>query len=278
MYMRPPKQGLKGVRPGQLLRLLKPVYGRPDAPRAWYEELAKVLVQEIGFSKSQIDPAMFMLRDKQGALVGCMIVHVDDLMVCHDGSTFATQAVERLGKRFPFGTWENVSEKPSGVTYCGKEIKIVKDNEGEYISLSQNAFLDGRLQEMEIAKERRKSPESLATPEEMANYRSVVGSLQWLATQSRPDLCFETNQLQKRISDLRVSDLIRANKAVREADSNRMQIVFRDLGRDAQLVVYTDAGLYCTQVSALRLTRESVKIFYCQTGPSVLCIPRRARW
>ncbi|CAE7476031.1 RE1 [Symbiodinium microadriaticum] len=277
MYMRPPKQGLKGVGPGQLLRLLKPVYGRPDAPRAWYEELAKVLVQEIGFSKSQIDPAMFMLRNQQGVLVGCMIVHVDDLMVCHDGSTFATQAVERLGKRFPFGTWENVSEKPSGVTYCGKEIKIVKDNSGEYVSLSQNAFLDGRLQEMEIAKERRKSPESLATPEEMANYRSVVGSLQWLATQSRPDLCFETNQLQKRISDLRVCDLIRANKAVREADSNRMQIVFRDLGRDAQLVVYTDAGLYSSvgveiderECEDLLLSDKSKRLVYSQKGAVV---------
>ena len=35
MYMRQPKQGLSGLVPGQLLRLLKPVYGRPDAPRAW---------------------------------------------------------------------------------------------------------------------------------------------------------------------------------------------------------------------------------------------------
>ncbi|OLP95566.1 putative ubiquitin-like-specific protease 2A [Symbiodinium microadriaticum] len=237
-------RGLQGVKQGQLLRLLKPVYGRPDAPRAWYEELAKVLVHELGFIKSQIDPAVFMLRNKDGSLIGCMVVHVDDLMVCHDGSDYAVRVIDKLGKRFPFGTWENVYEKPEGVTYCGKEIKIVKDNDGEHISLSQNAFLDGRLQEMEIAKERRKSLESLATPEEMANYRSVVGSLQWLATQSRPDLCFETNQLQKRIADLRVHDLFRANKAVREADKNRMQIMFRNLGKDAQLVVYTDAGLY----------------------------------
>ena len=130
---------------------------------------------------------------------------------------------------------------------------------------------------MEIAKERRKSPESVATPEEMANYRSVVGSLQWLATQSRPDLCFETNQLQKKISDLRVSDLIRANKAVREADSNRMQIVFRDLGRDAQLVVYTDAGLYSSvgveiderECEDLLLSDKSKRLVYSQKGAIV---------
>ena len=32
MFMRQPKQGLKGMRPGQIIKLLKPVYSRPDAP------------------------------------------------------------------------------------------------------------------------------------------------------------------------------------------------------------------------------------------------------
>ena len=94
MFMKPPKQGLKGVKPNQLLRLLKPVYGRPDAPRAWYEELARVLTEELGFCKSLVDPAVFMLRNPQGVLIGLMVVHVDDLMVCHDGSEHACKAVE----------------------------------------------------------------------------------------------------------------------------------------------------------------------------------------
>ena len=32
MFMRQPKQELRGLKPGQLLKLLKPVYGRPDPP------------------------------------------------------------------------------------------------------------------------------------------------------------------------------------------------------------------------------------------------------
>ena len=244
MYMKPPKQGLKGVKSNQLLRLLKPVYGRPDAPRAWYEELARVLTGELGFCKSAIDPAVFMLRDGQGLMVGLMVVHVDDLMVCHDGSEFARQAVEALAKRFPFGTWDRVADKACGVTYCGKEIRFREDAGKPSIILSQDGFIDGRLEEMEIDRERRKVPEQYASDEERAEYRSIVGSLQWLATQSRPDISFETNQLQKRIADLRVADLIRANKAVREAKQNRMRLVFEDLGKDAELIVYSDAGLY----------------------------------
>ena len=244
MYMKPPKQGLAGVKPNQLLRLLKPVYGRPDAPRAWYEELARVLSGELGFCKSCIDPAVFMLRDPKGILVGAMVVHVDDLMFCHDGSEMGKRVAEKLANRFPFGTWDRVAEKPCGVTYCGKEIRLQSEAGRKQVVLSQDGFIDGRLEEMEVSRERRRRPEMYATEEERGNFRSVVGSLQWLATQSRPDLAFETNQLQKRIADLRVADLIRANKAVKEAKLHRMRIVFEDLGRDAELVVYSDAGLY----------------------------------
>ena len=284
MYMRPPKQGLKGVKSSQILRLLKPVYGRPDAPRAWYEELARVLTTEMGFTKSNIDPAMFMLRDDNGSLVGCMVVHVDDLMVCHDGSDFAAGIVDKLGKRFPFGTWDNVAEKQSGVTYCGKEIRLIQHQGEESISLSQDGFVDGRLQEMEVLKDRRQDPESFATEEEKANFRSVVGSLQWLSTQSRPDLSFETNQLQKRIADLRVHDLLRANRAVKEVSRNRMQLVFKNLGRDAQLVVYTDAGLYSSvgvdidekEAEDILQSEKSKRLVYSQKGAVVGFVKRDA--
>ena len=206
-----------------------------------------------------------------------MVVHVDDLMVCHDGSDFAASVVNKLGKRFPFGTWDNVAEKQSGVTYCGKEIRLIQHQGEESISLSQDGFVDGRLQEMEVLKDRRQDPESFATEEEKANFRSVVGSLQWLSIQSRPDLSFETNQLQKRIADLRVHDLLRANRAVKEVSRNRMQLVFKNLGRDAQLVVYTDAGLYSSvgveidekEAEDILQSEKSKRLVYSQKGAVV---------
>ena len=282
MYMRPPKQGLRGVMPGQLLKLLKPVYGRPDAPRAWYEELARILCQELHFEKSFVDPAMFMLRNPSGKLVGLMIVHVDDVMVCHDGSPFALETVERLRKRFPFGTWQRVCEQSSGISYCGKEIKVV-NREGEtQITLAQNGFIDGRLQPMEVPKCRKAQPESCATDEERTNYRSIVGSLQWLVTQSRPDLAFEVNQLQKRVSDLRVHDLLRANQAVREVVQHRMEIVFKNLGPDAEMIAYTDAGLYSSvgvelherEVDDLLQSGRDKRLVYSQKGAMVGFVKR----
>ncbi len=65
MYMRQPKQGLPGLVPGQLLKLLKSVYGRPDAPRAWYNELARVLEKELGFQRVQLTQQCFILEMKK---------------------------------------------------------------------------------------------------------------------------------------------------------------------------------------------------------------------
>ena len=106
------------------------------------------------------------------------MVHVDVVMICHDGSSAGIEAAEKLHKPFPFA-WNQVAKEEAGVCYCGKEIKVV--------------IRDG---------------ETCVT---------LGGSLQWLAVQNRPDLAFECNQLQKRVSDLRVRDLHRANRAVKDA-------------------------------------------------------------
>ncbi|CAE7294476.1 RE1 [Symbiodinium natans] len=282
MFMRQPKQGLPGLKPGQLLKLLKPVYGRPDAPRAWYDELSRILETELGFSKCQADPAMFALRDGAGALRGLMIVHVDDVMIAHDGSTQGANMVEALCARFPFGTWMKVSEQPCGVSYCGKEIKLDSRDGEQCIILTQNAFIDGRLQPMQISGARAKELDCPATDTEKTDFRSVVGSLQWLTVQSRPDVAFECNQLQKRVSDLRVRDLLRANKAVKEVIRNRFEIVFKSLGHDAELVTFHDAGLYSSvgvelderECEDLLQQGHEKKLVYSQKGACVGFVKR----
>ena len=244
MYMRQPKQGLKGMVPGQILRLIKSVYGRPDAPRAWYNELSRILEAEMPFVRSQVDPAMFFLRDSRQRLTGVLVIHVDDLMICHDGSEHSKHAVESLRMRFPFGAWERVADKKEGVTYCGKEIKIVGEASERKVTLSQNGFIDGRLQPIQVDAQRREYVDDRVTPDERTDYRSVVGSLQWLATQSRPDVAFEVNQLQKRVGDLRVGDLLRANRCVREVCKHRQSLEFQNLGTEVEVVAFHDAGLY----------------------------------
>ncbi len=140
---------------------------------------------------------MFYLRNEEGVLCGLMIVHVDDLMLATDDSEWSAGVTERLRGRFPFGTWQNVAQEPAGVTYCGKEIKVKNDGVEDFITLAQRGFIEGRLECIQVHKERIKLIDERVTEEERTDYRSVVGSLQWLASQTRPDIAFEVNQLQK---------------------------------------------------------------------------------
>ena len=43
---------------------------------------------------------MFTLRDKQGKLRGLMIVHVDDVMYCHDGGELGKQVEQDMTNDF----------------------------------------------------------------------------------------------------------------------------------------------------------------------------------
>lgn len=228
----------------QILRLRRPVYGRPDAPRAWYEQISKFIMGDMGFERSILDPALFVHRDNQGNPNGMLVLHVDDLMVATDGGEQIESAVSRLFNRFPFGEWDLVKDCAHGVTYCGKEIKVGFDNGERTIVLGQKGFSEGRLETVPIQKERKQTPDSEVTEEERSDFRSVLGSLQWLSTQSRPDISFGVNQLQKRVNCLTVRDLEAANKLVRVVKQNESSITFRNLGKDVAVVSWHDAGLY----------------------------------
>lgn len=244
LYMYPPERGLPGVSSDQILRLKRPVYGRPDAPRAWYEQLAGFITGEMGFQKSILDPALFVHRKEDGTPDGLIVLHVDDLMVATDGGETVENAVKLLCERFPFGEWGLVEKQAGGVTYCGKEIVVETKDDERVINLRQRGFVEGRLESVPIPKERRENPNAKAPPEEISDFRSVLGALQWLSTQSRPDISFMVNQLQKRVNMLEVKDLEVANQIVRIVKRNEVSIVFRNLGEDVAIVAYHDAGLY----------------------------------
>ena len=61
IYLRPPRnRPLKGVIPGVLLRVRSSVYGLPDAPRAWWEEVTSFF-GSLGWTHCRMDVA-FMVK------------------------------------------------------------------------------------------------------------------------------------------------------------------------------------------------------------------------
>lgn len=78
VYMRPPP-GMEGlVKPGNVLRLIKAIYGLKQSPRAWYHKLSTTL-NGRGFVKSEADHTLFTLTSKQWIIV--ILIYVDDIII-----------------------------------------------------------------------------------------------------------------------------------------------------------------------------------------------------
>ena len=96
----------------------------------------------------------------------------------------------------------------------------------------------------ELSADRKKEKDNQLTDNELKSYRKIVGSLNWVATTSRPDMCFEVVELSTHFKNATVRDMINANKAVRKLQTNDYEIVYPALVFDEELriVLYSDSA------------------------------------
>eukprot|EP00959_Pyramimonas_sp_CCMP1952_P102379 2141651-Pyramimonas_sp.AAC.1 len=88
--MEQPPQGLPGLQPGQVLRIVTGIFGLAPAPRQWRATLKNALLKVELVSKegrkfhlfqSLVDPASFVGHGSDGTLRAIVCVHVDDLLI-----------------------------------------------------------------------------------------------------------------------------------------------------------------------------------------------------
>ncbi len=192
--------------PQEILKLLKGAYGRVDAPYLWYMELKKGL-EELKFIPSPFDPCTFVLpHPKTGQTEGLIGIHVDDGLCC--GSAYFHQQLKRLESKFPFG-----SQKKRNFTFTGLRI----DQQRDYsIWVNQQQYIND-IAAITVPRDRRLTLESPVTEKERQSLRAVIGSLQYAAVNSGPDICSRLGALQSAINRASVGTLLEANKVLHEA-------------------------------------------------------------
>nr|GEV09382.1 retrovirus-related Pol polyprotein from transposon TNT 1-94 [Tanacetum cinerariifolium] len=83
--------------PSHVYKLKKALYGLKQVPRAWYDELSTLLLQN-GFSKGTIDPTLFTRRFDNDILV--VQVYVDDIIFGSTNHRYATLFSDLMKCRF----------------------------------------------------------------------------------------------------------------------------------------------------------------------------------
>ena len=190
----------------QVCKLEKGAYGLIDAPYQWFQAISEELVK-LGFTQSPFDPCKFLLyHHETGSLEGVLGLHVDD-GIC-GGSQYFSQKIDLLEAKYPFG-----SKKLKQFTFTGIEMDQLANGT---ITMKQSNYVRA-IEPIKIPTERRQQAEAAVTEAERQALRGLVGSLQYAAVHTRPDIASRLSMLQSSINTATVTTLITANQALHEA-------------------------------------------------------------
>ena len=225
------------MKPNEIGRLNKGAYGLIDAPYLWYCALVKELTN-LGFETSPFDPCLFILREPQesskaGQVAGILGIHVDDGI--GGGNEYYHHKIAMLEKKFPFG-----SKKMSNFTFTGIEINQRADSS---IVLSQSAYVR-KIAPIAIDPNRKTQSDLKVTEPERLALRGVIGSLQYAAINTRPDLSSRLSMLQSNINQATIETLQEANKLLHEAKKHHdMTITIKSIPeKDFRFMAFSDAS------------------------------------
>lgn len=184
---------------GQIVKLVKSIYGLRQAPKLWYQAFARVL-QSVGFRRSSSNDCLFIRNSKDQSVY--LLVYVDDIILA--GQRDAVDDVKKmLAERF----------KITDLGNCTHFLGFKIDRTAFGIFLSQRPFTEKIISLAGLGTSKpTASPLPLShtlyelrrsrTEEEeqfMGNvpYRRVLGSLLFLSTRTRPDISTAVSMLGK---------------------------------------------------------------------------------
>ena len=208
---------LMGLDNQHVCELLKGAYGLINAPLLWYLELKAALLS-LNFVMSPFDPCTFVLPkqsttsqhdgqfEETSGIHGILGVHVDDGI--GGGDKVFQEAIAKLEARFPFG-----NKRHGSFVFTG--IQVDQQANGDIV-LSQKDYIQD-IPSISVSKDRRSQPTAPITKEELQGFRGLIGSLQFAATNTRPDISCKLSLLQAKVSNATVSDLLQGNRILEEA-------------------------------------------------------------
>ncbi|GJP61920.1 hypothetical protein CLOP_g19034 [Closterium sp. NIES-67] len=215
VYMKQP-EGLDDGS-GRVCRLKKAIYGLKQAPRAWYHKLEEALVAG-GFKKSECDPSLFLLQEKDEILM--LLVYMDDILLFSASTALLDSAEQMLEMQF------KCSKMGEAKYYLGMHVE--RDVEKGVLRLHQRKYCEGLAEKYGLqdgGKPATPLPsgftvepcadEEVVGESDRKLFHSMVGSLNYAANHTRPDIAFSTSRLASVVSRPSHEQLEAAKRLVR---------------------------------------------------------------
>lgn len=239
------------IQEGSVCRLIKALYGLKQAPRLWYNHIDEHL-RSMGFVQSQNDPTLYI----SSALVTenvYILLYVDDLLVASGSRSLVDQTKNLLSERYRM--------TDLGPAKQFLNIRIDRLINGS-ICLSQERFVDTILERFGMTScngvatpmepgaclvrstSENAEDSDICDPDQHTLYQSLVGSIMYLMTSTRPDLAFTISSLSKFLAKPTTVHLAAAKRVLRYLKQTKNYgLTYRtlDQDQDGQLMGFTDS-------------------------------------
>lgn len=181
-------------RPNHVWKLNKSLYGTRQGAKRWQQHLNTTLFRFHVFPIGA-DTAVYVMKDARGLLI--LHVHVDDSLVFSDNEDLLRSFRDHMNEAYTV-KW---NEEPA--LYLGIKIEVQEDS----VSIGQSHYIDSILDRFGMTNRSiAKTPVPAKTVfkkndtahDDVANvpYQELIGSLQWLASSTRPDIAYAVSQLR----------------------------------------------------------------------------------
>ena len=246
IYMKPPP-GFKEGEWGEVLHLLKSLYGLKQSARMWNKKLHTAL-QDLGFSRVRSDSSFYVF-ERDGVRI-YMPIYVDDITIVSRSEPAIQRVIQDLEKRFKL--------RNLGPTRFLLGIEVIRDRANRTLQLWQRQYIVDLLARHGMADcspvqtpmdpglklSKSDEPMSKADAIEVAkfNYPAAVGELLYLAGATRPDIARTVSFLCRFNSAPRIEHC----KAVKHlwrylSGTKDCRLTYSPTDSSLNFVVYTDA-------------------------------------
>lgn len=250
------------------IRLKRNLYGVKQAARNWYLHLQKGL-HGRGFKQSKIDPCLFIRHD-------CIIVvYTDDCLFFAKDDKTITDLCKCLSTEFLLKDEGDIEN------FLGINITHKLDDDGSVtITMTQSGLIDQILEDVGLVGDKvlqKKTPaREVLLPHPTAapfdaewSYRSIIGKLNFLAQNTRPDISMAVHQCARFVNKPNRMHQDAVKYLCRYLHFTRTRgLILKPTGNN-ELNAYVDsdfAGMWTPELAHLResaVSRAGYVIVYC---------------
>ena len=227
-------------------KLKKSIYGLKQASRQWYLKFNNTILS-YGFVENTVDTCIYM--KVTGSQFVILVLYVDDILLAANDKGMLRDVKEFLSKNFEM--------KDMGEASYVIGIEIFCDRSQGVLGLSQKAYINKVLERYRMDKStaspvpiqrgdsfnRSQCPQNDLERKEMENipYASVVGSLMYAQTCTRPDISFAVGMLGRYQSNPGVHHWKAAKKVLRYLQGTKEHMLIYRRSNNLEVIGYSDS-------------------------------------